>query len=148
MKWSMRKVLRHRVSLLTRSIILTSAIMLIALVIFIIFISLVSPQIDLTLSLAPLFAVAMLRTGYVFPLAAAGVLKAAAPDWPVELAAAKGSNVSDSNFALSLGLGFMGQAEKVVGPDKQHPAIGGHYVKAPRLEQFAVSELRHLFIVA
>ena len=54
-------MLRHRVSLLTRSIILlTSAIMLIALVIFIIFISLVSPQIDLTLSLAPLFAVAML----------------------------------------------------------------------------------------
>jgi|TARA_B000000565_G_scaffold202057_1_gene155708 membrane-associated HD superfamily phosphohydrolase len=56
-----KSVLRHRVSLLTRSIILlTSAIMLIALVIFIIFISLVSPQIDLTLSLAPLFAVAML----------------------------------------------------------------------------------------
>ena len=49
-----KSVLRHRVSLST------SAIMLIALVIFIIFISLVSPEIDLTLTLAPLFALAML----------------------------------------------------------------------------------------
>ena len=56
-----KSVLRHRVSLSTRAItLLTSAIMLIALVIFIIFISLVSPAIDLTLTLAPLFALAML----------------------------------------------------------------------------------------
>lgn len=56
-----KSVLRHRVSLSTRAIILlTSAIILIALVIFIIFISLVSPAIDLTLTLAPLFALAML----------------------------------------------------------------------------------------
>ena len=56
-----KSVLRHRVSLSPRAItLLTSAIMLIALVIFIIFISLVSPAIDLTLTLAPLFALAML----------------------------------------------------------------------------------------
>ena len=56
-----KSVLRHRVSLSTRAItLLTSATMLIALVIFIIFISLVSPEIDLTLTLAPLFALAML----------------------------------------------------------------------------------------
>ena len=49
-----KSVLRHRVSLSTRAItLLTSATMLIALVIFIIFISLVSPAIDLTLTLAP-----------------------------------------------------------------------------------------------
>ena len=53
-----KSVLRHRVSLSTRAItLLTSAIMLIALVIFI---SLVSPAIGLTLTLAPLFAFAML----------------------------------------------------------------------------------------
>ena len=56
-----KSVLRHRISLSTRAItLLTSAVILIALVIFIIFISLVSPQIDLTLTLAPLFALAML----------------------------------------------------------------------------------------
>ena len=55
-----KSVLRHRISLSTRAVtLLTSAVILIALVIFIIFISLVSPQIDLTLTLAPLFALAM-----------------------------------------------------------------------------------------
>ena len=55
-----KSVLRHRILLSTRAVtLLTSAVILIALVIFIIFISLVSPQIDLTLTLAPLFALAM-----------------------------------------------------------------------------------------
>ena len=56
-----KRVLRDRVALTNRSInLLTLAVMLIAPVIFIIFISLVSPAIDLTLTLAPLFALAML----------------------------------------------------------------------------------------
>tara|TARA_B100002052_G_scaffold11666_1_gene9468 strand:- start:2 stop:436 length:435 start_codon:yes stop_codon:yes gene_type:complete len=57
-----KRVLRDRVALTNRSInLLTLAIMLIALVIFTIFISLVSPVIDLTLTLTPLFALAMLN---------------------------------------------------------------------------------------
>ena len=54
-----KRVLRDRVALTNRSInLLTLAVMLIALVIFI---SLVSPVIDLTLTLTPLFALAMLN---------------------------------------------------------------------------------------
>ena len=57
-----KRVLRDRVALTNRSInLLTLAVMLIAPVIFIIFISLVSPVIDLTLTLTPLFALAMLN---------------------------------------------------------------------------------------
>ena len=84
-----KSVLRHRVSLSTRAItLLTSATMLIALVIFIIFISLVSPEIDLTLTLAPLVRfgdVECDRGQCVFSSAVACVIPAAAPHWPFGL---------------------------------------------------------------
>lgn len=54
---------------------------------------------------------------------------------------AKRPDVGDRDFAFSLGLGFMGQAEKVIGPDEQHTALSWHHFKAPRCQQPLVGDL-------
>ena len=56
--------------------------------------------------------------------------------------------MGDRNFALSLGAWFMGQAEKVIGPDEQDPALRAHHFKAPCCQQLLVGDLCHPFIVA
>lgn len=56
--------------------------------------------------------------------------------------------MGDRNFALSLGAWFMGQAEKVIGPDEQDSPLRAHHFKAPRCQQPLVGDLCHPFIVA
>ena len=42
----------------------------------------------------------------------------------------------------------MGQAEKVLGPDEQDPALRAHHFKAPCRQQLLVGDLGHLYMVA